>query len=437
MARTWLAFIARLVAGLLVSASVIAAEQCTAYGADAYGWGWSRDEACQLLASHCSSGGMNLCMSNGQNPSGTATYIGPGTTATACKFNLKLPGYPGSCGSAEGCTTSNVYVGVKSAECPPPSCTDSTTRYTKNFSSGWPGPSSYCLKSTNCTINQIFAGGNDAAGKGYAIYESTGQDCGTEGDYDGQGADSTACSVVNGQTLCNKPGETNCGTVNGESVCLGDHPDAPADTGCKGLSGGGKNCGDQAPTPPAPDTGTPGVPAPPDMTINIHEGSTNTTNYYFNHNTVAGSSGVTPSEGGEPACDPATDTGCTDVGKDWVDRENWTPPGVPGFDSSMFSKYDADETWGDGDGKLRGKADSFGSFMKGVFPFSLLASPVLALSTTAQPPPQISVTFAGHTASANLSMWDSLFALVRAAEGVMLIYGFYLVCLATVRGWSS
>lgn len=123
----------------------------------------------------------------------------------------------------------------------------------------------------------------------------------------------------------------NCGYLNDSYVCL----DATDEDGCQALEDGGRVCNGNAPVPPKPDGGTPGVAAQPDMVI---ETSTATYNYY-NSTTVNNSSrppnasGDNPNDGkddGDGAgsgstggsgvgeglmCDPQNDENCSEEGK--------------------------------------------------------------------------------------------------------------------------
>jgi len=86
-----------------------------------------------------------------------------------------------------------------------------------------------------------------------------------------------------------------CGSVNGDRVCPGQVPSGQ----CVGYASGGVACSSTAATPPAPDNGTPGTPAPPDVVISVNSSSTN----YFNQTSVAGSQtppSTSPPQGGGP-----------------------------------------------------------------------------------------------------------------------------------------
>lgn len=335
------------------------------------------------------------------------------------------------------------YTNRGPTECPPEACTDSTSQYSKSFSDGWPGPMSYCHAETNCVVQRVFAAGSGSAGRGWALYQATGESCtGSESSYDGDGDDDVECAVIRGHTVCNRPGEKNCGTINGEYVCLGDNfggpgpNDPPPEGGCDNLSGGGMLCDPEAPAPPAPDDGVPGRKAEPDLTVETEGPSGPGREWdYFDRETVGRSSGVEPGKGGDPGCDPAVDSGCVNVGKDWVDRE-YTPPGVPTFPTDGLEGLDSVAgKWADTQGESAGHVSSFKTFLQGTFPFSLFASPLTAFGGTAQPP-EVEITLGGHTASAPVP-FEPLFAAIRVVTGVLLLFGFYLLLIQTVREWST
>jgi len=101
-----------------------------------------------------------------------------------------------------------------------------------------------------------------------------------------------------GTEVCGAPayGE-NCGYVNGEFVCLGKtDPDE-----CWVNGDGSRLCGDTAPMPPVPDSGTPGQRATPDDTLGAIGPTGTTNNYnYYNSATVAGSSRDAGDSGANP-----------------------------------------------------------------------------------------------------------------------------------------
>ena len=109
------------------------------------------------------------------------------------------------------------------------------------------------------------------------------------------------CMEANGQQVCLDPvAPQNCGYINGTQLCLDDYPDEGV---CHFIPGGSYICFADAETgptsPPYPDTGTPGVPATPDVTMEPgNETGTGPGDAldYFAWDTVQQSSG----EGGAP-----------------------------------------------------------------------------------------------------------------------------------------
>ena len=90
----------------------------------------------------------------------------------------------------------------------------------------------------------------------------------------------------------------NCGYINNYPVCFNDVPEGE----CTFIPGGSYICASenpdpaQFPTPPAPNTGTPGVPATPDVTMSGDNPSGPNNYYYYDETTVNNSSGT----GGAP-----------------------------------------------------------------------------------------------------------------------------------------
>ena len=76
-----------------------------------------------------------------------------------------------------------------------------------------------------------------------------------------------------GTDVCEGPYGENCGYINDQFVCLGKTDDDE----CWINPDGSRWCGDSAPMPPVPDSGTRGDPAEPDDQV-VHEGDTH--NYY-------------------------------------------------------------------------------------------------------------------------------------------------------------
>lgn len=439
MARKIWSMFGPLLAGLFVSSLAIA-QECTLWRLNGAGIGLPNLEGVDKLA---------LCQQMSELDTPADGFLGRIWRTVDVRIENGNCMYTRQSSLNGGQTWSNdawrnlSYTNRGPTECPPEECTDNSSQYSKSFSDGWPGPASYCDTATNCVVERVFAAGSNGAGRGWALYQATGRSCsGSEGTYDGDGDDDVECAVIRGHTLCNRPGERNCGTINGEYVCLGDNfggpgpNDPPPEGGCDSLSGGGKLCDPDADAPPAPDTGVPGRKAEPDLTVET-EGSSGPGRAweYFDSSTVGRSTGVEPGEGGEPGCDPAEDSGCVNVGKDWVDRE-YTPPGVPTFPTDGLEGLDSvGGKWADTEGENAGHVSSFKTFLQGTFPFSLFASPLTMFGGTAQPP-EVELTLRGHTASAPVP-FEQLFAAIRAVTGVLLLFGFYLLLMQTVREWST
>jgi len=156
------------------------------------------------------------------------------------------------------------------------------------------------------------------AGRWSTTYISSGESCEADGttDYDvAPTVDDEGCvTSVNGNVMCrsNQPDPTNCGTVNGDVVCLASVPPGK----CTILAGGSYICDGAASTPPAPNNGTEGVPAPVDDRLwAAEEGSLRAFSYYStstvnqstsHQGTLVGEDGTVPEEGAE--FEEATDT---------------------------------------------------------------------------------------------------------------------------------
>ena len=119
---------------------------------------------------------------------------------------------------------------------------------------------------------------------------------------DTQTAAAPNCIESVGFEACiNQQDPQNCGYINNHPVCFNDVPDGE----CTFIPGGSYICASdnpdpfQLPTPPAPNTGTPGVPVSPDviMSGNNIEGPDNY--FYYDETTVNNSSG----SGGAPGPD--------------------------------------------------------------------------------------------------------------------------------------
>jgi hypothetical protein len=98
----------------------------------------------------------------------------------------------------------------------------------------------------------------------YRDEECTGDDGMTVGEpQDPDDLNEYCATTEGGQTFCVPKDKRNCGYYNDEWICPGA---IPADN-CVQTESGKRFCADGAPTPPVPDTGTPGVPATPEDRI--------------------------------------------------------------------------------------------------------------------------------------------------------------------------
>lgn len=158
------------------------------------------------------------------------------------------------------------------------------------------GPNSYCNAVSQCRMNVVARTG------GTMTVKHTSTDCDDaepDPESPSEGDPETCEAIGDGEYCASNTGEGDCGYVNDTYTCLKNiKPNE-----CKVLGDGGRVCGVQAKsTPPAPDSGTPGVPATPDGEItqqrNNSGQSFNTTYNYFNATTVAASSRDPGSDGG-------------------------------------------------------------------------------------------------------------------------------------------
>lgn len=121
--------------------------------------------------------------------------------------------------------------------------------------------------------------------------------------------DNECITTGNGYELCRTPGESHqfCGTINGQPYCL---PTIMSNPPCSGgtcgtpenpvvtLPDGSQLAPTGTPTPPAPDNGTAGSPAPSDLTLQGTGSDGNPGSYdYWSPSTVAGSTGGNPGGG--------------------------------------------------------------------------------------------------------------------------------------------
>jgi len=110
------------------------------------------------------------------------------------------------------------------------------------------------------------------------------------------GVPNSTCVSQSGNIACMSQSAAgkNCGTYNGDQVCVADVPAGS----CVQYASGGVACTQStgataASSPPAPDNGTPGQPAPPTETVTTSQGVTN----YYGAATVKGSTGAAVTKG--------------------------------------------------------------------------------------------------------------------------------------------
>lgn len=240
-------------------------------------------------------------------------------------------------------------------------------------------------------------------------------------------APATKCVTVGDAEYCHDTGQdSQCGWINGHPICLGATPKG----GCQ-EAGGGALCDPAATTPPAPDNGTPGVKATDDGTVKAESGAPGTVNTYnyYNSTTIGGSTVGTVTGNPEQSGDYDGD-GFTNPDQE----EEYGTFNDPGNEFGEFG--DGTGIWGESAWDMGTRTGSMKSFLAGTFPFSLIAAGPLTMSYGGAMP-TISYTASGHTASSSLSMWADLFTLFRACMSVLLIWGFWLVMIETVKGWSK
>lgn len=183
-----------------------------------------------------------------------------------------------------------------------------------------------------------------------AQYQYTGQECTSEVVVEDveETTGPEQCTTVGPIEYCRGPSTgQGCGFVNDQYVCL---PMAPDRTRCFEGVDGTMICAEGTPTPPAPDSGTPGQVAAPDTQITQNvtsNGSTTTTTYNVYSNTTVGNSSRDPggdADGdgngpGEGTCEgddcDEEDGGGGDLQKPELDE------GVPTIGESTETFYDA------------------------------------------------------------------------------------------------
>jgi hypothetical protein len=147
---------------------------------------------------------------------------------------------------------------------------------------------------------------------------------------DGETCETSAAGVEYCHDATPQEDETGCGYYNDNFTCL----DAVEPDECWVDADGSRYCGQDAPTPPVPDNGTPGVPAEPDDQI-IDPDTDNVYDYY-DPDTVTGSDR------------PAGDSGAN------PNRPGSTNPSTPTQPVAEQGDGDGDGGEGEGDGSASG-----------------------------------------------------------------------------------
>jgi len=235
----------------------------------------------------------------------------PGTTGAPLFVGsqYRVPTSGVDCGNRQWGASGSYYFGANlpadpcdspadwsTGSCPPvPQCDGTRTGQTT-----WSSQSSgdACDDATNCKL--VAQGGVSFSGTTMTEYLVTDQEC--AGAPSVQSPQETPqCISSGGDTWCTESNlaDENCGMLNGAYVCLGTVPSGS----CTFYGNGDLACASDAGTPPAPDSGTPGVPVTPDLAIDTNIGGTTTTTNIYNSSTVAASAaGATGSNqvGAEP-----------------------------------------------------------------------------------------------------------------------------------------
>lgn len=213
--------------------------------------------------------------------------------------------------------TYTVSLNHQLGDCPEAECETENPDVGTVFTGGnIPGPNTYCnpvtfcrMKVTSRTSETMTIEHSNESCKPFEDPTARAEDPVT-------GEPETCEAVGDGEYCASATGDGQCGYMNDSFICLGK----VKENECKVLGDGGRVCGSKASsTPPAPDNGTPGVPATPDGVIEQERpnavgggggssssggGSAGTYNYY-NASTVGnsardpGTDGAAPS-GGSP-----------------------------------------------------------------------------------------------------------------------------------------
>ena len=153
----------------------------------------------------------------------------------------------------------------------------------------------------------------------------------------GEGTPAERCHNIGDGEYCVTTGgpegnDAQCGYLNGDFTCVTATPRG----GCQ-AAGGGALCDPLAASPPAPDSGTPGVEAAPDGGVETSAAGGNTTNTYnyFNGTTVAASS--------SPVVYGTVDHGNDQNGDGYTDpEEEQAPTGTAGGGGTCLAEPTCD-----------------------------------------------------------------------------------------------
>jgi hypothetical protein len=259
--------------------------------------------------SDCKAQSEAVCAASIYAPCGPTTDQIPGQqwTQTRTGGGVAVFGVVWTPGDCPAGTVEGVDADGNACNPPAPSCDDSITGTAflrPVFSGGHTGD--ICHEGSNCKMT---AGDTTGLASGDLIeYTGTSQDCGSEPvEPISQGEEDPQCISDGANTWCTEPdlADENCGMLNGDYICLESVPDG----GCTFYGNGDMACASNATSPPAPDNGTPGVPATPDGTLSTSDGTTTTNINTYNNTTVTGSSaGASGSnQGSDPGETPEID----------------------------------------------------------------------------------------------------------------------------------